>query len=98
MAGKSPVSPALPACGRQVGGVKGYNQNDISLLAFRSPLRVPGTPGVPVPSLRGGQGASLSNRLEGHVGHPVLTDASCERTDKVESEDLLEMKHHRLYR
>jgi len=32
------------------------------------------------------------------VGHPVLTDASCERTDKVESEDLLEMKHHRLYR
>jgi hypothetical protein len=76
----------------------GYNQNDISLLAFRSPLCVPGSPSVPVPSLRGSRGASLSNRLEGHVGHPILTDASCERKDKVESEDLLEMKHHRLYR
>ena len=29
--GKCPTSPALPACGRQVGGVKGHNMNDISL-------------------------------------------------------------------
>ena len=33
-----------------IGRGKGHNQNSISLLAFRSPLRAPGSPGVPVPS------------------------------------------------
>ena len=32
------------------------------------------------------------------MGHPVLTDASYERADKVESEDLLEINLHPLYR
>jgi hypothetical protein len=32
------------------------------------------------------------------MGQSVLTNASCERADKVESEDLFEIKHHPRYR
>ena len=45
-----------------------------------------------------GRGASLSNRLERHVGRPILAHVPCEGADKVESDDPLETKHHRLYR
>jgi hypothetical protein len=41
---------------------------------------------------------AIIHSFRGACGHRVLTDASCERADKVESEDPPETKDSRLYR
>jgi hypothetical protein len=62
LTGKCPASPALSACGRQAGGVKGHDQNDISFARFPLATTCPGSPGL-------WPGASLYEKKELNVYH-----------------------------
>ena len=68
LTGKCPASPTLPACGRQAGGVKGHNTNEISLARILLATACPGSPALWVGSFTN----LIEKRVEGAliIQHP----------------------------